>query len=164
VRASSHKSILRPDPAPPIRRRPRLLPGQVTTTLEINPASIVSDVTSALRRTYCQRALQGRPPRAQHTTRMIFAGSLGRSCVVRTVRASSPRKANTRTEVQPEDHQCSGPESLAEDAVLYVYSANVPQVRQVHQSCVRTDLSTVRQPEVRGEISPTKVAIETPSQ
>jgi hypothetical protein len=30
----------------------------------------------------------------------------------------------------------------------------MPQVPQVHQNCVRADLSTVRQPEVRGEISP----------
>src|SRR5271165_2814952 len=36
----------------------------------------------------------------------------------------------------------------------YGASAKVPQVPQVHQGCVRTDLSTVRQPEVRGEISP----------
>jgi hypothetical protein len=36
VKLSRYESRL----SPSIRRRPRLLPGQVTTTLEINPASI----------------------------------------------------------------------------------------------------------------------------
>jgi hypothetical protein len=42
------------------------------------------------------------------------------------------------------EHQL-GREGLAEDASAgYGASANLPQVPQVHQSCVRTDFSTVR--------------------
>jgi hypothetical protein len=76
---------------------------------------------------------------------------------VRTgARQEAHRKARPATEAQREDHHNaldgSGLQKYA--SAGYGSSPNAPQVPQVHQSCVRTDLSTVRQPEIRGEISP----------
>jgi hypothetical protein len=96
----------------------------------------------------------GRPPRAQHTARIIFAGSLGRSCHGAHV-ASSPRKANTGPSCSLNNHyNALDRKALRKTSVLVVTQAQtLHQVPQVHQSCVRTDLSTVRHKRLNREFS-----------
>jgi transposase len=63
----------------------------------------------------------------------------GESACVRGARRALTEEANTSDRVQREDHQYSGREGLAEGiSAGYGSRANMPQVPQVHQSCVRT--------------------------
>jgi hypothetical protein len=76
---------------------------------------------------------------------------------VKIQRSQSRLPPTPATGMQPEDHRNAlDRKVLQKTPVGYGAIANVPQVPQVHQSCVRTDLSTVRHPSQNQTVASTR--------